>query len=1434
MPITSFANVVAAHWTRGLLAALVLLAVLVAGLPRLTVQGGHGADIVVNDIGPGADATGGAGTCEATANGGDCTLSAAVQTAQVSAGPDTITFASPLFDTPQTITLVSTVTDITEDLTITGPGAGNLDIQGGAFRHFTITGDNTVAVEIVALSLTGSTAGAIDIRGKGNPPTVMLTDLVIDGNTVTASNGGGIRSTGANLTITNSTIANNMAANGGGIHFTDGTLTITNSTIANNTAVFDGGGVASVGTSTLIVNSSTIENNTAGSGHRGGGIFNGGTLTITNSTIAGNTANDDGGGIWNVGTLTITNSTIANNTANDDGGGIFNDTGNTLTITNSTIANNTANDKGGGIFIEKGPLTITNSTIAGNTAVELGGGIFNSDDDTLTITNSTIANNTADLDGGGIYNDGTLTITNSTIANNTADDDGGGIFNGGFFNPATLTLNSTIVATNTATNGPDIFNDTGFATIDAVDFSLIGDNTDSDIVGGGNNIVGKVGSAPAIDPLLGPLQNNGGPTETLALLPTSPAIDTGDDPLNLGFDQRGDPFARVVNGGTSNTADIGAFEFGATVTLNKAFVPADDAGTFDLTVTGSTDGVDQSDLFGPQNVNFAVAATPTVSEAATGGAVLADYTTTLTCIANGTVVVGSLPSGVTTTSVMLPALPAGADILCTFTNTRLPRVTVNKAFVPVSDAGTFDLTVTGSTDGVDQSDLFGPQNVNFAVAATPTVSEAATGGAVLADYTTTLTCVANGAVVVGGLPSGMTTTSMALPALPAGADILCTFTNTRLPRVTVNKAFVPVTDSGAFTLGVDSTLDSVTTVDLLGPQNVNVALGATPIVSEIALGTNLSDYATTLSCVDSGPDPKVTSLPSGVTTTSMALPALPAGADILCTFTNTRLPRVTVNKAFVPVSDAGTFDLTVTGSTDGVDQSDLFGPQNVNFAVDATPTVSEAQTTTTNLSDYATTLSCVDSGPDPKVTSLPSGVTTTSVTLPALPAGADILCTFTNTRLPRVTVDKIFAPADDAGTFDLSVDATSDGVTTTGPDLQGPQDVNVALGATPTVSEAATGGTVLADYTTTLTCVANGAVVVGGLPNGVTTTSMALPALSAGADILCTLTNTFVPPTVGAPPPTTQSLTVTKIVVNTGGGTLGVADFPLWIDGNATTSGQAVSVSADTHTVSETGADNYDAVISGDCDVNGAVTVASGGASSCTITNTFVPSDDPAPDPLPPLPDLIFTDGFESGDTSVWTDVDRVPGPSSDSYQNGGGTNSSGLRTAQGAAVPIADAVASIVGDYDAIFVYDPTINAVNLSDNFLVYRPEPALAFLNTLTELRSGQAYFIFNSDPDGIVWEQGLAIVEARSVALVSGFNYVGWSGPELAPLADATAGISADVFSAFLWDAEAQEYLVYWRDAPSALNLNTFDDIPFARGLWLLMDQATTWLQPARDG
>ena len=847
----------------------------------------------------------------------------------------------------------------------------------------------------------------------------------------------------------------------------------------------------------------------------------------------------------------------------------------------------------------------------------------------------------------------------------------------------------------------------------------------------------------------------------------------------------------------------------------------------------------------------------TIVESITAGpGALGDYTRTLSCDNS----IGTVAESGTPGTFNAFTAPAGADVACTLTNTFVPptTITVTKDIVDPGNGGLtdeFTVTINGGDDLVVTNTGADPDTGTSAMVtvgggSAVTIAESITAGpGTLGDYARTLSCDNSiGMVAESGTPG----TFNAFTA-PAGADVTCTLTNTFVPptTITVTKDIVDPGDGGLtdeFTVTINGGDDLVVTNTGADPDTGTSAMvtvgggSAVTIAESITAGPGtLGDYARTLSC-----DNSIGMVAESGTPGTFNAFTAPAGADVTCTLTNTFVPptTITVTKDIVDPGDGGLtdeFTVTINGGDDLVVTNTGADPDTGTSAtvmVGGGSAVTIAEPITAGpgaLGDYTRTLSC-----DNSIGTVAESGTPGTFNAFTAPAGADVACTLTNTFVPPTTVEvtKDIVDPTDGGlndAFTVTINGGDDLVVTNtagDPDTDTSAMVMVGGGSMVTIAESITAGTgALGDYTRALSCDNGiGPVTESGTPG--TFNAFTAPA---GADVTCTLTNTFVPLTVGAPPPAvTQSLTVTKIVVNTGGGTLGVADFPLWIDGNATTSGQAVSVSADTHTVSETGADNYDAVISGDCDVNGAVTVASGGASSCTITNTFVPSDDPAPDPLPPLPDLIFTDGFESGDTSVWTDVDRVPGPSSDSYQNGGGTNSSGLRTAQGAAVPIADAVASIVGDYDAIFVYDPTINAVNLSDNFLVYRPEPALAFLNTLTELRSGQAYFIFNSDPDGIVWEQGLAIVEARSVALVSGFNYVGWSGPELAPLADATAGISADVFSAFLWDAEAQEYLVYWRDAPSALNLNTFDVIPFARGLWLLMDQAVTWLQPARDG
>ena len=264
---------------------------------------------------------------------------------------------------------------------------------------------------------------------------------------------------------------------------------------------------------TLTVDNCAVRENFCDCGFGAGGITNDqGTLTILNSIIDGNTAGyatgfpgGDGGGISNVvgGSLTIRNSAITNNWAYLRGGGIIAD--GPVTIIDSTISGNVTgwdldeSGVGGGILVG-GKLEIINSTISGNRASgsESGtaGGILCSG--SVTITNSTVSGNFAWEDGGGIVVDGTAVITNSTISGNEARLSGGGIINYG-----ELELGDTIL--NAGTQGANIVNGEG-GTITSRGYNLSSDNAAGFLTVAGDQV--------NTNPILGPLQNNGGPTFT--------------------------------------------------------------------------------------------------------------------------------------------------------------------------------------------------------------------------------------------------------------------------------------------------------------------------------------------------------------------------------------------------------------------------------------------------------------------------------------------------------------------------------------------------------------------------------------------------------------------------------------------------------------------------------------------------------------------------------------------------------------------------------------------------------------------------------------------------------------------------------------------------------------------------------------------------------
>jgi len=437
-------------------------------------------------------------TVTTTADSGAGSLRNAIATA---AAGDTIQFAAAL--NGQTITLTTAELLIDKNLTITGPGPAQLTVKrstaGGtpSFRIFEIGVGHTVTIHGLTISNGNVQGGFPGNAGAG----------IFNGNSV--------------LTIDDCVMSGNSATYGGAIFsddnaFMNSTLTISNSALNDNSAAQSGGAIHNRG-SVLTVSISTMSGNSAGFG---GGIFNNATttggaqITISTSTLTGNVASyggaiyDEGGGDSHYASVELIDSTISGNYASGDGGGIYSDgfnSGNAFLLArNSTFSSNVASGSGGGIYNNGG---------------------FDSNNAKVYLETTTMSGNSAGT-GGAILSDGQ---------------------EGGKFGQTAVTIGNTIL--NAGASGGNIQN-LGFGDVFSAGYNLSSDD--------GGGFLTAPGDQINTDPMLGPLQDNGGPTFTHGLLTGSPALNAGDPSFTPppDFDQRGTGFPRVLNG----RIDIGSFE----------------------------------------------------------------------------------------------------------------------------------------------------------------------------------------------------------------------------------------------------------------------------------------------------------------------------------------------------------------------------------------------------------------------------------------------------------------------------------------------------------------------------------------------------------------------------------------------------------------------------------------------------------------------------------------------------------------------------------------------------------------------------------------------------------------------------------------------------------------------------------------------------------
>ena len=527
------------------------------GSAAILASAGAGAAVVLTSTAASANATIVVDSLTDDGSGGT-TLREAINQANTDSGQDEITFS-----VTGTITLIANLPGITDALHITGPGASSLTIDGvDQYRVFSFQYIDT-------------SYGTNAVSG------LTITHGNADGNNPDDS-GGAIQlyHGDAEMTISDVVLTDNYSGNdGGAIQFSnfDGDATITRATVTDNYSVEGGGGLyvdSDTGMALTIVDS-IFTGNTAGSD--GGGLYFDGditSVTIVDSVISGNTAGVSGGGIKSYAPLTIVGTTIADNTAIAEGGGGIWLYDAPLVMANSTVSGNSAGGYGGGLYLY-GAVTIVQSTISDNTAGQNAGGVYVGASAGAAILLSTITDNeaTGPVSGGGnalaggilIGGGSPLVLSERHRARASETNDKGEAKTRGPrttaapIPPGTVQAIGVIVAGNTGNDVGSYGDPAGAVTVQSLG-SILGtvDTPLVTVTDAGGTQTGVTAAALK----LGPLADNGGPTQTHALLPGSVAIDAGPAAADLPtfdgseYDQRGAGYVRVVNG----KVDVGAYE----------------------------------------------------------------------------------------------------------------------------------------------------------------------------------------------------------------------------------------------------------------------------------------------------------------------------------------------------------------------------------------------------------------------------------------------------------------------------------------------------------------------------------------------------------------------------------------------------------------------------------------------------------------------------------------------------------------------------------------------------------------------------------------------------------------------------------------------------------------------------------------------------------